>query len=231
MEAPIAGDRIKVIAGAGSNSTLEAIEATRRAAKMGLDGTLQVAPYYNKPPQEGLLTHFQEIARCEPDLPVMLYNIPGRCGVNMLPETTAKLSEINNVVAIKEAAGNMEQFSEIRRITRPDFHMYSGDDSLTLPLLSIGGTGVVSVASHFIGSELRKMIRSFKQGQVQDASEIHFKYFQLFKDLFIMTNPVPTKAGLRLLGFPVGPVRLPLTDATPEVQSRIADLFKELGLL
>lgn len=227
----IVGDKVKVIAGAGSNSTLEAVEATKRAAKMGLDGTLQVAPYYNKPPQDGLFEHFRDIALCEPDLPVMLYNIPGRCGVNMRAETTARLAQLDNVVAVKEASGNLEQFSQIRRATNSDFAMYSGDDSMTLPLLSLGGAGVVSVASHFIGLQLQSMIQAFKRGRIQDAADIHFKYFQLFNDLFLMTNPIPTKAALRLVGFPVGPVRLPLTDATPEVQSRLASLFETLELL
>jgi len=227
------GSKCKIIAGAGSNSTEEAIEATHRAAKLKLDGTLQVVPYYNKPPQEGLYQHFKKIAECEPDLPVMLYNIPGRCGINMNAETTVRLAkDVENIVATKEAAGDFEQFVEVRRFTpRDSFHMYAGDDSLTLPLLALGGTGVVSVASHFIGNELEKMIELYESGDVKAAMEIHFKYSHLFRDLFRMPNPIPAKAALRMLGWSVGPCRLPLTDPTPELDEMLTQLLRNLNLL
>mmetsp|Transcript_8788 Transcript_8788/g.23037 ORF Transcript_8788/g.23037 Transcript_8788/m.23037 type:complete len:358 (+) Transcript_8788:197-1270(+) len=223
----------KIIAGAGSNSTEEAVEATRRAAKLKLDGTLQVVPYYNKPPQEGLYRHFRKIAECEPDLPVMLYNIPGRCGINMSAETTVRLAtDVPNIVASKEAAGDFEQFAEIRRLTaRDEFHMYAGDDSLTLPLMALGGTGVVSVASHFIGKELAEMVRLHLAGDVNAAMDIHFKYAHLFRDLFRMPNPIPAKAALRMTGWSVGPCRLPLTEPTPELEHILHNLLTSLKLL
>ena len=143
--------KAKVIAGTGSNSTREAIAATQKAAKLGLDGSLQVVPYYNRPPQEGLYQHFKAIALSAPDLPLMLYNIPGRTGQNLQAETVARLANVENIVAIKESAGNLDQASEIQRLTPPEFALYSGDDSMTLPLLAIGGKGVVSVASHLVG--------------------------------------------------------------------------------
>lgn len=225
------GDKVKLIAGAGSNSTEEAMEATRRAKKLQFDGTLQVVPYYNKPPQEGIYQHFKHIAACEPDLPVMLYNIPGRSSICMSAEVTARLARLDNVVAVKEASGDLDLFTDIRRNTDADFHMYSGDDALTLPLMSLGATGVVSVASHFVGPDLQRMVKLYLDGRVADATGLHLHYSRLFADLFCMANPIPTKAGLRLQGWAVGPPRLPLTDATPEVEAKIAALFRELGLV
>lgn len=225
------GHRVKLIAGAGSNSTAEAIEATHRARKLGFDGTLQVVPYYNKPPQEGMYRHFQNIAACEPDLPIILYNIPGRTGINMLPDTVARLAAIDNISGIKQATDDLNQLVEIRKATAPDFAMYSGDDGLTLPFMSLGATGVISVASHIIGLEMQKMVSSFVNGDVKTATAIHIRYNTLFNDLFCMTNPIPAKTALRLLGWPVGGCRLPLIDATPEVEARLAQLLKDLGLL
>lgn len=225
------GGKAKLIAGAGSNSTREAVEATQRASRLGLDGTLQVSPYYNKPPQEGLYAHFKEIAMAEPDLPMMLYNVPSRTGVNMTPGIISRLSEMDNIVALKQAMGDLDQFVEIRKNTSPDFHIYAGDDALTLPLLSLGATGVVSVASHFMGNDLQDMVTKFGEGDVHEATAIHMKYSQLFNDLFCMTNPIPTKTALRLQGWSVGGPRLPLVDATPEVEAKLGALLRELGLL
>ncbi|KAI0563755.1 dihydrodipicolinate synthase [Gracilaria domingensis] len=225
------GDRAKLIAGAGSNSTAEAIEATRRAAKLGLDATLQVVPYYNKPPQEGMYQHFAQIAKAEPDLPVMLYNIPSRTGVNMQPQTISKLSQINNIIAVKQATADMEELQTVRATTSSDFHIYAGDDSLTLPFLTMGASGVVSVASHFVGPDIQNLVKSYIEGDVSAASAIHMRYAKLFSDLFCMTNPIPTKTALRLLGWNVGGCRLPLVDAPPEVEERLAQLLSELGLL
>lgn len=225
------GSRAKVIAGAGSNSTLEAVEATQRASKLGLDGTLQVVPYYNKPPQEGIYAHFKEIANAEPDLPVMLYNVPSRTGVNMAPHIIARLAELDNVVAVKQAMGDLDQFVDIRKNTPDSFHIYAGDDALTLPFLSLGGTGVVSVASHFVGNQLQEMVSKFVAGDVAEATNIHLRYSRLFNDLFCMTNPIPTKTALRLQGWSVGGPRLPLVDATPEVEAKLANLLKELQLV
>lgn len=225
------GSRAKVIAGAGSNSTQEAIEATQRASKLGLDGTLQVVPYYNKPPQEGIFAHFKAIANAEPDLPVMLYNVPGRTGVNMTPNVIARLADVDNIVAVKQAMSDLEQFVEIRKNTPNHFHIYAGDDALTLPFLSLGATGVVSVASHFVGNQLQEMVSKYVTGEVAQATDIHLKYSRLFIDLFCMTNPIPTKTALRLQGWSVGGPRLPLVDATPEIEAKLANLLEELQLL
>lgn len=223
--------KAKLLAGTGSNSTQEAISATQKADKLGLDGTLQVVPYYNKPPQAGLYQHFRAIAESSPDLPLMLYNIPGRTGQNLFPETIARLSEIPNIVAVKEASGNLDQVSQIRRSTPPTFSVYSGDDSLTLPMLAVGAQGVVSVASHLVGRPLQQMIQAFEQGQVQTATQIHLQLFPLFKALFVSTNPIPVKAALRLQGWQVGSTRLPLTDDSAELDDKLQIVMTELGLL
>lgn len=230
VQQAVAG-KAKVIAGTGSNSTSEAIAATEKAAKLGLDGSLQVVPYYNKPPQSGLYEHFKAIARATPELPIMLYNVPGRTGQNLEPETVARLAEIPNIVAIKEASGNLDRASQIRQLTSPEFKIYSGDDSLTLPLLAIGGCGVVSVASHLVGEQLQEMIVAFETGKVQVATQIHVQLFNLFKALFATTNPIPVKAALKLLGWKVGSTRPPLCEAPTEVTQRLKAEMGELGLL
>lgn len=222
--------RAKVMAGTGSNSTSEAIAATKKAAKIGLDGSLQVVPYYNKPPQSGLYEHFRAIAESS-DLPVMLYNVPGRTSQNLQPETVARLSEVPNIVAIKEASGNLDQVSQIRRLTPPEFEIYSGDDSLTLPMLAIGAKGVVSVASHLVGTRLQQMIQAFEKGQVQKATQIHLELFSLFKILFVTTNPIPVKAALSLQGWQVGALRLPLCSPDEEVKRQVKQVMAELNLL
>jgi 4-hydroxy-tetrahydrodipicolinate synthase len=230
VQRAVAG-KAKVIAGTGSNSTQEAISATRKAAEMGLDGSLQVVPYYNKPPQSGLYQHFKAIAESTPDLPIMLYNIPGRTGQNLLPETVIRLAKLSNIVAIKEASGNLEQASQIRRETPPGFMMYSGDDALTMPLLAIGGAGVVSVASHLVGPQLQQMIQAFESGQPSAAIQLHLQLFPLFKALFLTTNPIPVKAALRLKGWQVGATRLPLDDASPELTQSLQSVMQDLSLL
>jgi len=219
------GDRAKVIAGTGSNSTHEAVEATRKAATLNLDGSLQVVPYYNKPPQEGQYQHFRAIAEASPDLPVMLYNIPGRTGCGLSVETIGRLAEIPNIVAIKEASGNLDFASQVRAATPTAFSMYSGDDSLTLPLMSVGGCGVVSVASHLVGDRLQGMIQAFEVGHVQKATEEHLKLFPLFKALFLQTNPIPVKAALALKGWQVGSVRPPLVPASDAVKQELQTLL------
>jgi 4-hydroxy-tetrahydrodipicolinate synthase len=223
--------RAKVLAGTGSNSTHEAIEATQKAAELGVDGALLVVPYYNKPPQEGLYKHFNAIAAAVPDLPIMLYNIPGRTGQDMLPETVARLAELPNIVAVKEASGNLDRASQIRRMTPPDFEIYSGDDSLTLPILSVGGAGVVSVASHLVGDLMQQMVQAFFQGQYQAATDIHLKLEPLFKALFATTNPIPIKAALRLQGWAVGETRLPLSEVPPDIELGLKKVLTELSLL
>lgn len=230
VQQAVAG-KAKVIAGTGSNSTEEAIAATQKAAKLGLDGSLQVVPYYNKPPQSGLYQHFQAIAKSCSDFPLMLYNVPSRTGQNLLPETVVRLAEIPNIVAIKEASGNFEQASQIRRSTPPEFAIYSGDDSFTLALLAVGATGVVSVASHLVGPQLQQMIQAFEAGKTSVATEIHLKLFPLFKVLFCTANPIPLKAALKLQGWEVGSPRLPLGELPDELKKELEAVLRELSLI
>lgn len=222
--------RALVVAGTGTYDTKHSIHLTREAARAGVDGILLVNPYYNRPSQDGLYAHFRAIAESTP-LPCILYNIPGRTGVNTTPETIARLAEVPNIAAVKEASGNLDQVSEIRRRTPDTFLIYSGDDSLTLPILAVGGAGVVSVASHLVGHEIQNMIRAYEQGDVRKAVQIHVKLFPLFKVLFITTNPVPVKAALNLSGFRVGKPRLPLVEATPKEKEQIQAVLKELALV
>ncbi|AIE75288.1 MULTISPECIES: 4-hydroxy-tetrahydrodipicolinate synthase [unclassified Synechocystis] len=225
------GDRGSVIAGTGSNCTREAMEATQIAAKLGVDGSLQVVPYYNKPPQEGLLAHFQAIASCAPELPLMLYNIPGRTGQSLAPETVYRLAEVENIVAIKEATGSLEQASLIRVHTPDDFAIYAGDDVLTLPMLAVGGAGVVSVASHLVGDRLQTMVRHFAQGATNQALEIHLQLIPLFKILFCATNPIPVKTALGLQGWSVGSLRPPLCALSPSQIEQLQTVLENLALL
>jgi 4-hydroxy-tetrahydrodipicolinate synthase len=221
--------KAKVIAGTGSNSTSEAIEATQKAAKLGVDGSLQVVPYYNKPPQIGLYHHFAAIAAAC-DLPMMLYNIPGRTGQQLEPETVAKLAKLDQIVAIKEASGNLDIVSQIRSLTPPDFAIYSGDDSLTLPILAVGGVGVVSVASHLVGNQIQAMIRAFESGQNQTATKLHLELLPLFKGLFFAPNPMPIKAALKLQGWEVGGLRLPMCELPDELLPLLGKILQQHGL-
>ncbi len=219
-----------VIAGCGSNSTKEAIIATQKAEKLGVDGTLQVVPYYNKPPQSGLYQHFQTIAQAS-ELPLLLYNVPGRTGCNIEPKTVARLAAIPNVVGIKDSTGKTDRISEIRSLTPTEFQIYSGDDYMTLPLLAVGAKGIVSVASHLVGKELQQMIQAFISGQVQIATEIHLRLFPLFKALFATSNPILIKEALRLQGWNVGFTRPPLYETNSEVSNTLLAVLKELSLI
>jgi 4-hydroxy-tetrahydrodipicolinate synthase len=219
--------RVPVIAGTGSNNTRASINLTKLAEKTGVDGVLLVVPYYNKPSQEGLYQHFKAIAEST-TLPVMLYNIPGRSVINMSVETVVRLSQIPNIVSIKDASGNLDAMAEIISQTPPNFTVYSGDDALTLPLLSIGGTGVVSVASHVIGNEMQTMVHNFKNGKLQEAALAHRTLLPIFKALFAAPNPSPVKAALNLKGVPVGGVRLPMVPLNDE---EISTLQQTLQLL
>ncbi|MGB7440580.1 MAG: 4-hydroxy-tetrahydrodipicolinate synthase [Coleofasciculaceae cyanobacterium] len=223
--------KAKVIAGTGSNSTKEAISATQKAAKLGLDGSLQVVPYYNKPPQSGLYKHFQAIAQASPDFPLILYNVPSRTGQNLLPSTVARLAEIPNIVAIKDASGNLDQASETRLLTPPEFALFSGDDSLTLAMLAVGGSGVVSVASHLVGNQIQEMIQAFEAGKVALARKIHLKLFPLFKVLFCTANPIPIKTALKLQGWQVGATRPPLCELPPDLEQKLEEILKQQSLL
>lgn len=224
------GDKGWVIAGTGSNSTAASIALTKEASRLGLDGIMAVTPYYNKPNQEGLFKHFQAIAEAT-SLPVILYNVPGRTGVNMLPETIARLGRIQNIIAVKEASANLDQVSAIRSLLPEDFLVYSGDDSLTLPILSLGGHGVISVASHVAGRMIREMIDAFLAGRVDEARKIHLRLFPLFKAMFITTNPIPVKKAVSLLGLPAGKPRLPLVETTPAEENTVKKAMEDLQLL
>lgn len=201
--------RIPIIAGTGSNDTRKSINLTIDAEASGVDAIMLVAPYYNRPSQEGLFQHFKAIAEST-TLPIMLYNIPGRTSVNIDVDTTIRLSEIENIVAVKEASGDLDAVAEIIEQTKDGFFLYSGDDSMALPVLSIGGVGIVSVSSHILGNEMAEMIDLFKAGKVSEAAAIHRKLIPKFKALFSAPNPIPLKSALNFSGIPVGGVRLPL---------------------
>jgi 4-hydroxy-tetrahydrodipicolinate synthase len=222
--------KAKIVAGTGSNSTSEAIAATQKAAHLNLDGTLQVTPYYNKPPQEGLYKHFHAIAHAAPELPIILYNIPGRTGCKLEPVTVAQLAEIPNIVAIKEATGDLDQASQIRATTPEDFAIYSGDDSLTLPLMAVGAKGVVSVASHLVGTQIQDMIKAFVDGNTQRATQLHIQLFPLFKALFLTTNPIPVKLALKIIGLDTGVVRSPLVQGSSELEAKLKSAMGNLGI-
>ncbi|TDX46631.1 4-hydroxy-tetrahydrodipicolinate synthase [Orenia marismortui] len=222
------GDKATIIAGTGSYSTQKSIEFSKKAEEIGVDGVMLVTPYYNKPPQAGLYNHFKLIAE-EIDLPVMLYNVPGRTSRNIEAETIAKLAEIENIVAVKEASGDIDQAIKIRSLTDDSFKIYSGDDSLTLPILSIGGEGVISVASHLVGNQIKTMISDFKAGKLQSAAKTNAKLNQLFNTMFITTNPIPIKASLNLLGKNVGGLRPPLVNLDSELEAKLKDVLDSYG--
>lgn len=217
--------RVPVIAGTGSNNTYATIELTKKAEEIGVDAIMIVAPYYNKPNQEGLYQHFKAAAEAT-SLPVMVYNIPGRSVVNILPETVIKLAEIPNVVAVKEASGDLNAMTKIIANTPDDFLLYSGDDGLTLPVLAIGGTGIVSVASHVIGNEMQAMVDAFFSGRNVDAAKMHQRLLPIMEGLFAAPSPAPVKTALQLKGLDVGSVRLPMVPLTEQERSAVAKLFQ-----
>lgn len=226
----VVSDQTVVIAGTGTNCTRDSVALTREAEAVGVDGIMAVVPYYNKPSQEGLYQHFKAISQAT-RLPLMVYNVPSRTVTNLLPQTVKRLSEIDNVVAVKEAANDVDQATEIKRICGPDFKLYSGNDSFTLPMLSIGGYGVVSVASHIVGNEMAKMVSEYLSGNVARAWEINLRLLPVFDALFIASNPVPLKRALNLLGFDVGTVRLPLVEMQEHEFKVLQDSLKDFGLL
>lgn len=223
-------DGFPVMFGGGTNSTAKSIELSEKAREKGADILLLVVPYYNKPPQEGMFQHFTRIVD-EVKLPAVLYNIPSRTGVNMSVETVARLAENEHIIGIKEASSSLDTASEIRLSTGSDFLIYSGDDSLTLPLLSVGGDGVISVASHLVGKQISEMIDLFKKGKVEDARKIHIELFPLIKGLFMMTNPIPVKEALNLIGVKVGGVRLPLIECDGECRKVLTELLRQFDLM
>ncbi len=224
-----AAGRVKVMAGTGSNSTAEAIRLTKYAESVGADGAMMVAPYYNKPTQEGFYQHYQAISEST-DLPIILYNIPGRTAKNMEPETIARLAELDNIVAIKEATGSMDQVSQIRALC--DLTVLSGDDSLTLPLMSIGGSGVVSVVGNIVPGDVLSMLSAFNAGEYGKARDWHYKLFPLCRDLLgLATNPIPIKAAMELLGRDTGDVRLPLSSLETSQRKSLVKTLTNYGLM
>ena len=223
--------KAKVLAGTGSNATKHSVELTKKAEACGVDGIMLVVPYYNKPTQEGLYQHFATVAQAT-TLPVLLYNVPGRTSLNMTAETTVRLATtVPNIVAIKEASGNLEQISFICRTAPADFAVYSGDDALTLPILAVGGCGIVSVASHVAGKEIKKMVSAYRSGDVETARALHLRLLPLFKGMFILTNPIPVKTAMHLLGFKTDVMRLPLVAPTAEEKDTIKELLSKMGYL
>jgi 4-hydroxy-tetrahydrodipicolinate synthase len=223
----MANKRCLVLAGTGSNATEHAVADTKMAEKLGADGALLVAPYYNKPSQEGLFRHFKAIADAT-SLPIMLYNIPGRCGVDIGPETVTRLAkECRNIVSIKEASGSVERVSELHRRLPDSFTILSGDDSLTLPFMAVGAVGVVSVASNLFPSQVCALVRACESGDLKSAEKLHRKLLPLFKDLFVEPNPVPVKTALGWRGAMSGEVRLPLCEMTEVNQARLRKTLEE----
>jgi 4-hydroxy-tetrahydrodipicolinate synthase len=220
--------RIPVIAGTGSNSTDEALDLTFFAKEAGVDGVLIITPYYNKPTPQGQYLHYKKIAE-EADIPVILYNVPGRTGTNMLPETIARLSKVRNIVAIKEANLSLDQVSRV--ISLCDITVLSGNDSVTLPILSVGGRGVISVAANVVPRQIHELVRNFKEGNLQEAKKIHLELFPLFEALFYETNPIPVKESLALMGKIRPHLRLPLCRMGDETKGRLVKVLEDLGLI
>jgi 4-hydroxy-tetrahydrodipicolinate synthase len=220
------GKKGSIIAGTGSNSTAEAIEATQGAEKIGVDACLLVVPYYNKPSQEGLYLHFKSIAE-NTKLPCILYNVPGRTVVSMAAETVIRLSQIDNIVGVKEASGNLEEVGKIIAGSRKGFRVWSGNDSDTLPIMALGGYGVISVASHLVGLQIRDMLDKFLAGEIGEAAAIHLNLLPLVKALFIVSNPVPVKYALNQVGFKAGKPRLPLCEPDEKSAALIKETLKK----
>jgi 4-hydroxy-tetrahydrodipicolinate synthase len=223
----VVNGRVPVIAGTGSNNTRASIDLTKKAEEAGVDAVMIVAPYYNKPNQEGLYQHFKAIAEST-SLPVMVYNIPGRSVVNIAVDTIVRLSKIPNIVAVKDASGNLDAMTEIIANTDDDFMLYSGDDGLTLPVMAIGGHGIVSVASHIIGNEMQEMITAFESGDRAKAAKLHQKLLPIMKGLFAAPSPVPVKTALQIKGLDVGSVRLPLVPLTEQERVQLSNLLNTL---
>lgn len=221
---------VPIIAGVGTNSTAATIENAQKALACGVDGLLVVVPYYNKPDQECMYEHFKAVAEAV-DGDIMLYNVPGRTGANMLPETVARLAEIENIVALKEASGNIVQFAEVVKRVPKDFLVYTGEDATTLPSLSVGGYGVVSVASHVVGLKMKEMIDTFLAGNFEKAKDIHLQLLDIYNALFMSSNPIPVKAALNMKGVQVGDLRLPLTNVKPNVEKELHRCMQELKLI
>jgi len=221
--------RVSVIAGTGSNNTIEALKYTKHAESVGADAALMITPYYNKPTQEGLMKHYSKIAS-EVSIPIVLYTVPGRTGINIEPETTERLSKIENIVAIKDASGNLDQVMKVIRNCK-NFTVLSGEDYLTYPIITLGGKGVISVASNVAPKMMSEFINAALDGKWKKAKELHYRLYPLFKILFIETNPSPVKAAMQMLGMPSGDPRLPLVRVKKESEEKIKYILREMGLL
>ena len=224
------GGKTKIIAGTGSNSTATSVKSTKEAEKIGVDGIMIVVPYYNKPSQEGMYQHFKTVAQST-SLPIIIYNIIGRTGVNMTADTVARLAEIKNIVGIKEASGSLDQVSEIKQKTPKGFMIYSGDDDKTFEVMKRGGCGIISVASHIAGKEIKQMCEAYRSGRIDEAEKINARLAPLFKVLFITSNPTPVKAALAMIGQPVGGLRLPLIEANESEKAQIRKILKDLKFI
>jgi len=222
--------KIPVIAGTGSNSTAEALMLTKHAKKAGADASLQVSPYYNKPTQEGLYQHFKAIAEGS-DLPMIVYNIASRTGVNIEPETMERISKVKNIVGVKESSGNLEQMARIRYLCGDKFNLISGDDGLTLPVLAIGGTGVISVVNNIVPKDVSDMVAKFKKGDIEGARKLHYKLLPLIRAVFLETNPIPVKTALSLMGMIEPDLRLPLCSMSEANLEKLKKALKNYGLL
>ena len=225
------GNKGHVIAGTGGNETVEAVDMTRDAQEIGCDGAMLVVPYYNKPPQELIYKHFKMVAEVSKEIPIILYNVPGRTSMNMLPETTARLAaEFDNIVAIKEASADIGQVMDIKKLTNNNLAILSGDDPMTLPFMSIGGHGVISVAAHVAGKEIKQMISSYLAGDVEYARKINDKLYPIYKAMFLTTNPIPVKTAMNLLGHESGIMRMPMELASGKVLEDLKQALIDYGL-
>jgi 4-hydroxy-tetrahydrodipicolinate synthase len=222
--------QVKVIAGTGSNSTVEAISLTKHAKSVGADGALLVSPYYNKPSQEGLFQHFKKVAE-EADFPVVLYNIQGRTGINIENSTVERLSKVPNIIGVKEASGSILQISEVIRLCGADFSVMSGDDQITYPLMALGGKGVISVITNIIPKKMSALVSAMLKGNAAEARSIHFEIFELCQAMFIETNPVPVKAALALMGMISPEYRLPLCEMAPANRDKLTKVLERYGLI
>jgi len=225
-----ANKRVPVIAGTGSNSTKEAIEMTAHARKIGADGALLVTPYYNKPSQEGLYRHYRAVAEAVA-LPQILYNVPGRTGVNLLPETVARLADISNIVAIKEATGSLQQASELLALCGDKLDVLSGDDFITFPMMACGAKGVISVLANIMPKEVASLVDAFRDGKMEEARQLHLRLLRISNAMFIETNPVPVKTAVALMGKATDEVRLPLAPMSDANRAKLTGIMKEYGLI
>ncbi len=231
IEIAIEWSTVPVVAGTGSNNTTEALELTRSAMDAGADAALLITPYYNKPNDRGMLAHFKMIAK-EVDIPIILYNVPSRTGINLKPEIVAELAKEGNIIGVKEASGNLDQVTRILELTiDEDFAVLSGDDGLTLPIMALGGAGVISVVANVAPKIMVSMVEAFRKGNLEEARRLHLKIAPLIRAVFLETNPIPIKKAVELIGFPAGDLRLPLASMSDENERKLKIALKDLNLL